>query len=307
MPDWAASAGRDQYGRYAIIQVPGTDITQRLRWISLGTFRIGSPPEEVGRYGNEGPQKEVTFADGFWLFDTPVTQALWQAVTGENPGEFKSPDRPVETVSFKDATGFISKLNALVPGLRLSLPSEAEWEYACRAGTQDATYAGNLQSGEKTVAPVLDKIAWYLGNSSDGFDLDNGYGLAGILGRPEGSARGGTRPVGLKDANHFGLYDMLGNVWEWCADHWHRDYDGLRPDGTARLAAGAQAGAAPVVARGGSWDGEALGVRAASRSHIVPEYRGNFLGFRCARVQSDSEAERRAGGANVRRWPPSGA
>ncbi len=290
-PEWAITAGRDKFGRYATIQVPGTGVTQRLRWIPRGSFRIGSPPDEMGRFDEEGPQQDVTFADGYWLFETPVTQVLWEAVMGNNPSGFKSPTRPVETVNFAEATAFIDKLNAHIPGLRLSLPSEAEWEYACREGKAETIYAGNLLNRETAIDPVLDKIAWYAGNSSEGFDLDNGVDLARRLGRPEGSAKAGTWPVRLKVSNMWGLHDMLGNVSEWCVDHWRDSYDGLPPDGSAWLD---KKGAAYHVIRGGSWNDVARFVRAAFRAPFDPTLRSNFLGFRCVRVQSDSEAERRA-------------
>ena len=291
-PDWAIAAGRDRFGRYTVIQVPGTGVTQRLRWIPPGQFRIGSPPDEAGRYEDEGPQQDVTFAAGFWLFDTPVTQALWEAVMGINPSEFKSPTRPVETVSFANAAGFIRKLNAQIPSLRLSLPSEAEWEYACRAGTRTATYAGDLDIVGEYNAPVLDAIAWYGGNSGHGFELDNGYDSAGWPEKQYDHTKAGSRIVALKDPNEWGLYDMLGNVWEWCVDHWHDSYDGLPHDGSAWLDKG---GAANRVVRGGSWNCDARCVRAACRNQGGPAFRNDSIGFRCARVQSDSEAKRRAG------------
>jgi formylglycine-generating enzyme required for sulfatase activity len=296
-PDWAIAAGRDEFGHYATIQVPGTDVTQRLRWIPPGQFRIGSPPDEKGRYDEEGPQQDVAFAAGYWLFDTPVTQALWEAVMGNNPSQFKSPDRPVETVSFAEANAFIDKLNAKIPSLRLSLPSEAEWEYACRAGTAEATYAGNLQAGEGVIDPVLEKIAWYAGNSSEGFEPDDGYDLSRRLGKPAGTAKAGTRPLCLKAPNKWGLHDMLGNVSEWCADHWHDTYDGLPPDGSAWLD---KKLATYRVVRGGSWSVVARYVRAAFRSPFDSALYSHFLGFRCARVQSDGEAERRAGRSKPR-------
>ncbi len=293
-PEWAEHAAEDEFGRYAIIRVPGTDVTQRLRWIEPGSCLIGSPPDEVGRYDDEGPQTQVTFADGFWMFDTPVTQVLWQAVMGQNPSRFKSPDRPVEQISHTDAQGFLRRLNALIPALRLSLPSEAEWEFACRAGTTTATYRGDLGQGETTLAPVLDDIAWYIGNSHDGFDLANGDDVARRIGKPKGSAKAGTRPVALKAPNDWGLYDMLGNVWEWCADDWHDSHDGVPPDGTARLGTGA----ASRVGRGGSWFFVAAGARAAFRGQGDPSDRADDVGFRCVRVQSDSEAKRRADGVS---------
>jgi len=293
-PAWAVEAGTDAFGRYAVIQIPGTQVTQLLRWIEPGTFVIGSPPEEPGRFDDEGPQTEVSFSDGFWMFDAPVTQALWQAVMTTNPSAFRSPTRPVESVSHADAQTFIRRLNDLIPGLRLSLPSEAEWEYACRAGTAAATYRGDLGEDETTIARVLDAIAWYVGNSYDGFELDNGSDVSDRIGQPGGSALAGTRPVRLKAPNDWGLYDMLGNVWEWCADEWHRGYEGLPRDGTARLGTGA----AYRVVRGGSWISVAANARSASRNGYDPANRFGDLGFRCVRVRSDSEAARRADGAS---------
>src|SRR6185503_13178891 len=110
---------------------------------------MGSPPEEAGRYSNEGPQHEVELSHGLWLFDTPCTQALWQAVMGRNPSRFKGQNRPVESVSWEDCQTFLDKLNAQLPGLAVRLPTEAQWEYACRAGTETARYAADL-----------DAIAW---------------------------------------------------------------------------------------------------------------------------------------------------
>jgi formylglycine-generating enzyme required for sulfatase activity len=249
---------------------------------------MGSPADEEGRFEDEGPRHEVTLAEGFWLFDTPCTQELWRAVTGENPSGFKSPTRPVEQVSFEDVQRFIGRLNDRVPGLELSLPSEAQWEYACRAGTQLATYAGAMRILGENNAPVLDQIAWYSGNSGVGFELAEGEDSRNWPEKQYPHERAGTRPVGLKAANPWGLYDMLGNVWEWCADHWHDSYDGAPTDGSAWL--DNEGGAALRVVRGGSWLFDARGVRAAYRFHGAPAIRLSFLGFRCARVQVVSPA-----------------
>ena len=260
-PSWADAAGRDAYGSWASFTVTPRDrpsATQRLRFIPPGTFRIGSPDGEDGHLDFENNGTEVTLARGFWLFETPCTQALWTAVLGgKNPSRFKSPDRPVETVSFKQAQRFIKKLNGIKPQLNLSLPSEAQWEYACRAGTTEATYAGPARVKGQDNAAVLSEIAWWSGNSD-----------------------GGTHPVGLKKPNARGLHDMLGNVWEWCADEWHDDHQGIPLDGTARDSG---ASAAERVLRGGSWDGEARYVRAACRDGDDPSLRLGNLGFRCAR------------------------
>ena len=262
--DWAAPAGTDEYGTYAELTVPaegGEVVTQRLRLILPGHFMMGSPAKKLGRLDNEGPRHRVTIGQGFWLFDTQCTQALWHAVMGRNPSAFKSPTRPVENVSFTDVQSFLNRLNGRVPGLNLVLPSEAQWEYACRAGTTEATYAGPMEILGEYNAAVLNAIAWYEGNSG-----------------------GGTHEVATKAPNPWGLYDMLGNVWEWCADHWYNSYDGAPDDGSAWL--DADEGATLRVIRGGSWLGStARGLRAACRAYGGPANRRGNLGFRCAQVQ----------------------
>ncbi|GEM_PF-2550200 len=270
----------------------GTKVEQRLRWCPPGRFLMGSPPEEAGRDSDEGPQHEVTLQTGFWLFDTPCTQALWQAVMGNNPSRFKTLDRPVEQVSHQDAITFLQQINRRLPGLDLTLPSEAQWEYAARAGTTEATYAGDLDMLGECNAPVLDDIAWYGGNSGVGFDLDNGHDSSDWPEKQYDHTRAGTHPVGQKAANPWGLHDMLGNVWEWCADTWHATYEGAPTDGAARLGGGST----DRVIRGGSWSLDARGVRAAYRYWGDPTYRDDDLGFRCARVHSDSGAGRRRRG-----------
>ncbi len=184
-PAWASGAGSDKYGRWADFALG--DVRQRMRWIEPGSFTMGSPKGEAGRYDDEGPQHEVRLTKGFWLGDTQVTQALWTAAIGSNPSSFEGPERPVESVSWDDAQEFLKKMNARIPGLGLGLPTKAQWEYACRAGTTDANYARGAQE--------LADVAWFADN------------------------RGGeTHPVATKPCNDWGLHDMIGNVWEWCAD-----------------------------------------------------------------------------------------
>ncbi|MEZ5939753.1 MAG: formylglycine-generating enzyme family protein, partial [Planctomycetaceae bacterium] len=147
-PSWASGWGEDEdFGPFVEIKVG--KVKQRLRWIPHGSFLMGSPGDEPykepGRDDDEGPQHEVTITRGFWLFDTPCTQAFYQAVTGENPSYFKSSNRPVEQVSWKDAQKFLEQLNGVIPGLNACLPTEAEWEYACRAGTSEALYTGPIE------------------------------------------------------------------------------------------------------------------------------------------------------------------
>ncbi len=277
-PDWAAEWGEDPYG--VLVGFAVGEVVQRMRWIGPGTFTMGSPDSEAGRLDREGLQHEVTLTKGYWLGDTPVTQALWKAVMGgDNPSRFQSDDRPVEQVSWKDCERFVGRLNELVPGMEARLPTEAEWEHACRAGKQTATWLGDLEILGANNAPLLDEIAWYGGNSGHHFDLEEGAESSGWPEKQYPHTRAGTRPVGQKQPNPFGLYDMLGNVYEWCAD-WYGPYanepvcDPRGPDeGSDR------------VVRGGSWYSHARGVRAALRLWGPPSGRNDYLGFRLARGQ----------------------
>ena len=244
---WAAEWGEDRHGPFMSFAVG--DVVQRLRWVPSGRFLMGSPEREAGRWGDEGPQHEVTLSRGFWLADTPCTQVLWDAVMRSNPSRFVAPDRPVECVSWEDCQGFLGQLNELVPGLGARLPGEAEWEYACRAGTTGPTWGGKLGD-----------IAWYRENSKQS-----------------------TQPVRQKAPNPLGLYDMLGNVWEWC-DDWFERYDAA-PVTDPR---GPASGSLRVV-RGGSWLNFARLVRAALRRADDPGDRSGHLGFRLARGQGPSQ------------------
>jgi formylglycine-generating enzyme required for sulfatase activity len=255
-PEWAHAFGEDDHGPWAEIEVK--QARQRFRWMPPGVFWMGSPESEVGRFDGEGPQHEVTLSRGFWIGDTPCTQPLWLAVMGNNPGNFRgkdtSPLNPVEHVSWDNCQQFCAALDALLPGLAPRLPTEAEWEYACRAGTPTATYAGDLKNTDHD--PVLDPIAWYRGN-----------------------AKYTTHPVAQKAPNPWGLYDTLGNVWEWCADGMRR-YEkspALDPRGADPRSSG------EAVYRGGAWDLPARHARAASRNRWPRGGRLGFLGFRLAR------------------------
>ncbi len=293
-PQWASAIGRDAFGLWTEILVEpvrGEPVIQRLRWIPPGRFWMGSPEEETWGlakeewerewFEREHPRHQVTLTQGYWLFDTPCTQALWAAVMGKNPSRFQSPTRPVEQVSWHEVQGFLQRINARFPGLDLGLPSEAQWEYACRAGTETAIYSGELAILGERNAPALDLIAWYGGNSGEDFDLKDGYDSSGWPEKQYPHTKAGTRPVKLKRPNPWGLYDMLGNVWEWCRDG-GRDYgkepvvDPLGP---------VDVGANPVL-RGGSWYFIARYVRAAYRYRLQPDYHRDHIGFRCARVQA---------------------
>lgn len=277
-PAWASGWGEDAHGPFVELTVK--EVTQRLRWIPAGRFRMGSPGDEPGRNENEGPQHWVEISRGFWVFDTPTTQELWEAVMGEseNRSEFKSPYRPVENVSWNDCQQFFEKCSELAPDVKLGLPTEAEWEYACRAGTTEATYAGPMEILGDSNAPVLDAIAWYGGNCDVEWELrDADYDTSGWPGKQYEFAKGGTRVVATRAPNPWGLYDTLGNVYEWCRDASYRDYADesvIDPfhDGEA---------SASRVVRGGSWSNDARSVRAAYRSSDSPDSRYSNIGFRC--------------------------
>ena len=273
-PEWAWEWGDDRYGPWCLFRIKG--VAQRLRWIPPGQFLMGSPPREAGRYEWEGPQRTMRIPSGFWLFDTPCTQELWEAVMEDNPSHFRSPTRPVEQVTWDDCQLFVQQLNRQLEGLELSLPSEAQWEYACRAGTTTATYAGDLEIKGDHNAPLLDGIAWYGGNCGVDFELAKGLDISSWPEKQYDLKMGGSHPVCGKAPNAWGLYDLLGNVWEWCMDPHPIYWD---------LSESAESATDGRVIRGGSW-GEAPGyVRAASRYRDSPGTRANYLGFRCGEYQ----------------------
>ena len=251
-PAWASAWGQDTRGLFADLTVK--HITQRFRWIFPGNFLMGSPESEAERYSDE-TQHPVTLTRGFWLADTACTQALWQAVMNGNPSHFTGdPDLPVESISWLDVQQFIERLNALFPDLQAKLPSEAQWEYACRAGTQTPFSFGD------NITPEL-------------VNYDGNYPYAG---GEEGLYRKKTVPVKSLPPNPWGLYEMHGNVWEWCID-WYGDYPReavIEPPGPGQ-------GDGRVV-RGGSWNFNAWYARSADRIRTVPDFRNYGLGFRLA-------------------------
>ncbi|MBF0187011.1 MAG: formylglycine-generating enzyme family protein [Magnetococcales bacterium] len=288
---WADAHGCDRYGLWTEIHLSpitgqGEPVVQRLRWIPPGQFEMGSPEDEPGRYDDEGPRHPVTIEKGYWIFDTPVTQELYEAVTGENPSRFRSPDRPVESVSWFTAHAFLSRLNRLRPGLTLRLPSEAQWEYACRAGTTTAIPSGAMAILGANNAPALDPVSWYGGNSGVDYTLERGTVSAEWPERQHQHTLAGTHPVARKAANPFGLYDMLGNVWEWCADLWHFDYEAA-PEHEApwndieTLTQGFKPDEVERIVRGGSWIGDARRLRSACRFRRVAGSTLFNVGFRC--------------------------
>ncbi len=215
--------------------------------IPAGRFRMGSPNSESGRHKEEGPVHKVTL-DAFQMMTTEVTQAQWREIMGSNPSNFKGDNLPVERVSWNDVQEFVRKLGQRDTNWRYSLPTEAQWEYACRAGSQSAYHFGNSAS-------QLGQYAWYSGNASTK-----------------------THPVGQKQPNAWGLYDMHGNVWEWCSD-WYGSYS----SGSVSNPTGPQSGSRRV-GRGGSWDNRASLLRCAFRLNPAPSNTYRSLGLRLVRT-----------------------
>ncbi len=265
----------DHHGVLATLQIssPLLVVMQGLRWIEPGSFWMGSPEDESERANEEGPQHTVTLSQGFWLADTACTQGLWEAVMGSNPSKFKGDDQlPVESVSWFDVQEFLGNLEALFPGCRAGLPTEAEWEYACRAGTQTPFSFGE-------------------GISPDEVNYDGGFPYAG---GEKGLYRERTVPVKNLPSNGWGLYQMHGNVWEWCEDEL-RSYDG-EPQRDP-VGQGGKSEEAPRAVRGGSWSIIARGARSAYRLALRPGDADLFLGFRlCLRSIEPSVEKDRPGG-----------
>lgn len=299
-PTWAEAMTRDEYGLVAETSIKG--VALRMRYIPPGRFMMGSPESEAGRLDREGPQHEVQITKGYWLAETPCTQALWEAVVGQNPSEFVSPDRPVEQVSWDDVDEHFLGALRKDSGSDWRLPTEAEWEYACRAGTQTSTYAGDLAITDEDVAEELDPIGWYMANCGEGFDLENGQTFE-LWPESSKSKPGGTRPVSQKAPNAWGLYDMLGNVWEWCSDPPIVYKDVLRTnpvgggpdDEILEFYWTEEDPGASRVLRGGSWTNSARYLRAAYRDAYHPGFRFDNLGFRLARGQESAPGK--GGGA----------
>ena len=211
-----------------------------------GTFTMGATSEQ-GRKADsdEKPTHRVTLSN-YLIGQTEVTQELWQAVMGNNPSSFKGSSNPVERVSWDDCQEFIRKLNNIT-GEQFRLPTEAEWEYAARGGkkSQGYKYSGSNNIGE---------LAWYESNSSSK-----------------------THPVATKQPNELGIYDMSGNVWEWCSD-WYGDYSSSSQTNPTGAVNGSYR-----VNRGGSWSSSARGCRVSCRNGDYPDFRDFYLGLRLAR------------------------
>lgn len=260
-PAWAALVGLDDLGRFADAAISGQSV--RMRWIPPGAASIGSPEGEPGRQAYEN-RHDVVFNAGFWMLSTEVSQGLYQQVMNTNPSSNRSANLPVEGVTQDEAQTFCTKLAALgFAGARL--PTEQEWEYACRAGS-NGPFAPTPTPNEQgwmappalvelwrsTPADEVEAVAirWVASHVSDG-DL-------------------GIKPVGSLAANRFGLFDLHGNVMEWCRDRW----DGQSPYGQ-----GPASGDLAIV-RGGCWFYPPERCRSASRHGLAPDATLNYVGFR---------------------------
>ena len=249
-------------------------VTLNLVLIPAGSFMMG---DEKG-YNNEKPVHKVTITKPFYLGKYPVTQEQWEAVMDNNPSCFKGATNPVERVSWYECQAFLQKLNQKfgVQAGRFQLPTEAQWEYACRAGSttrycfgDDDTVSGQERAilagktahiGPFIVETQLGVYAWYNANSGET-----------------------TYPVGQKKPNGWGLFDMHGNVWEWSADRYDSSYYAASPaDDPLGPASGWD-----YVARGGGWGSIAGNCRSAVRNHSAPGFAGYNLGFRVCRVTAE--------------------
>jgi formylglycine-generating enzyme required for sulfatase activity len=249
----------------------GKDIVLDMVSIPSGSFQMGSPPTEVERGEDESPQHQVT-VPAFWMGRYAITQTQWKVVASwakvkndlnPDPSSFKGANRPVERITWDNAVEFCARLSKRL-GREYRLPSEAEWEYACRGGTKTPFHFG------ETITPEL---ANYDGNYT--------YGSG-----PKGQYREQTTEVGsFKVANAYGLYDMHGNVWEWCLDHWHDSYKGAPSDGSAWVTGG---DASNRVLRGGSWFDYPRYCRSAIRFRLVPVVRDVIIGLRVVCVSAST-------------------
>ena len=261
-PAWASALGQDSYGTWVDLQVSGQ--TQRFRWIQPGTFTMGSPPAEkdAAIEGRGKPEQvtsevphQVSVTQGFWLADSECSQAFWKAITGSNPSQFtESPENPVEKVSWDECQGFVAKLNERVPGAAFRLPSEAQWEYACRAGTTTAFFFGAAINSEQV----------------------NFQGSISFAGSKSGVSRRKTMQVRELPANAWGLHHIHGNVWEWCNDRF-----AILPKG-AEIDPTGPASGTHRVRKGGGFTSRPAMCRSAARERWASDFRYEDMGFRLA-------------------------
>ena len=263
----------------------GNGVQMEFVRIPAGTFMMGSPTSEVGR-DNDESQVRVTISRPFYLGKYEVTQKQWRAVRGTDPSKFKGDDCPVECVSWDDANAFCAKLTErerdagrLPQNMKYTLPTEAQWEYACRAGTTTRFSFGNSASDLCRYGNFYDK------SGDRKYDADyrkkNNWKLPPDTAWDDGYVE--TAPVGRYRPNAWGLYDMHGNVWEWCADYYNPELTaGTDP---CRTTPGSGEYGSRRVGRGGGWSGPGRDCRSAIRGCSSPGIRNGDLGFRVCAVQ----------------------
>ncbi len=258
---WSNDWGEDNIGLWTAFTYQG--IRQVFRWIAANRFMMGSPPYERGRANTE-IHHEVTLTKGYWLAETTCTQALWEAVMGHNPSHFIGAERPVENVSWNDVHSFIQALNTAQDTadeqdeLQLRFPTEAEWEHACRAGTQTPfSFGENIHTNQVN------------------YNGDDPY-----TNNQKGLYRGQTVNVKALPGNSFGLYQMHGNVWEWCED-WYGEYS----NEAITDPKGPTTGESRIL-RGGGWVSSGRHMRSGHRDWLNPNSRHINIGFRLARSPS---------------------
>jgi eukaryotic-like serine/threonine-protein kinase len=241
----------------------GNGISISMVKVPAGKFMMGSPEKEKDRVENESPQHQVTLKE-FYMGQTEITQSQYQAIMGDNPAKFKGNNRPVEKVDWNQAKEFCRRLS-IKTGKTYTLPSESQWEYACRAGTTTPFTFGET---------ITSNVANYEGNYN---------GKESYRNEPKGVNRAATTDVMTFPPNAFGLYDMHGNVWEWCADTWNDTYEGAPTDGSVWLDESPN-----MLLRGGAWSERPEICRSTSRIGNLPEIRVDAFGFRvvCATNKS---------------------
>ncbi|MFO7937719.1 MAG: formylglycine-generating enzyme family protein [Kiritimatiellia bacterium] len=263
------------------LEVENTFAGIRFRLVPAGSFIMGSSRNEPGRDSDEN-RHEVFIDEPFYCSKFEITQRQWRKVMGTHKSSFIESGRnaPVENISWRDIHSFIDNLcrKSGVSNMTYRLLTEAQWEYACRAGTHSPLYTGGISIHGHNNAPELDKIAWYAGNSGVQNEEDF-YDSSEWPEKQFRHIRAATHPAGEKMPNAFGLYDMIGNVWEWCAD-WYDDYSALsyisHPQGPA-------SGHYRVI-RGGAWNSPACKCRSAGRDRSLPDFKDSCLGFRIIRI-----------------------
>lgn len=254
----AVGCGENRLAEEPAEAVSAGAIPSSMEFVAIpgGSFMLGSPEGEEGRSLNEGPMTEVAI-EPFEMLSTPVTWDMWNEVMGEDsriplPAEGVTGAHPVTGVTWADTWRFLERLHDLDPGHFYGLPGESQWEYACRAGTATRFFWG--ESGEPGLAG---RYCWFWDNSG-----------------------GSTQPVGLLEPNPWGLYDMNGNVYEWCHDTWADDYGTTPSDGSPR-----ESSVVPFrVVRGGSCRTDIRTMRSAYRFSYRPEVNGLTVGFRVVRT-----------------------